>query len=66
MVLVHPDRYVNWDELDTCCVGDEFALHPDGEFSDAPILNFEDDLEFLTSNIEFVDCRFGSPSGFFL
>jgi hypothetical protein len=32
MALVHPERYVRWEELDTDCAGDEFAPDADGAF----------------------------------
>ena len=34
MALVHPERYVRWEELDTDCAGDEFAPSADGDFSE--------------------------------
>jgi len=40
MALVHPERYVRWEELDTECAGDEFAPVADGDFSRAPIFRF--------------------------
>jgi hypothetical protein len=43
MALVHPERYVRWEELDTDCAGDEFAPDANGVFSEAPIFYFYDD-----------------------
>ena len=40
MALVHPERYVHWEELDTDCPGDEFAPGADGVFSRAPFFCF--------------------------
>lgn len=42
MALVHPERYVRWEELDTDCAGDEFAPDADGVFSRAPVFGFRD------------------------
>jgi hypothetical protein len=42
MALVHPERYVRYDELDTDCAGDEFAPDADGAFSEAPFFHFND------------------------
>lgn len=40
MALVHPERLVRFDELDTDCAGDEFSPDADGAFSKAPVLYF--------------------------
>ena len=64
MALVHPERYVKWEQLHTDCAGDEFAPDADGAFSRAPIFVFFDELEFGTSDVsDAADC-YGSVSGF--
>lgn len=42
MALVHPERYVRWEELDTDCPGDEYAPDGGGRFSRAPLFYFDD------------------------
>jgi len=65
MALVHPDRYVLWEELDTDCAGDEFAPDADGVFSDAPFFNFHgDELRFGTSDVSNARACYGSASAF--
>jgi hypothetical protein len=65
MALVHPERYVQWEELDTDCAGDKFAPDADGVFSKAPFFNFSNDrLEFGASDVSYVGGRYGSVSVF--
>lgn len=65
MALVHPERYVRWEELDTDCAGDEFAPGADGVFSEAPFFYFNDGkLEFGTRGVSRAFDCFGSVSGF--
>lgn len=65
MALVHPERYVRWEELDTDCAGDEFAPDADGDFSESPIFRFVGDgLEFSTSDVGDAYDYYGSVSGF--
>jgi len=40
MLLTHPEREVQWEQLHVDCAGDEFALDADGGFSRAPIFAF--------------------------
>ncbi len=65
MALVHPERYVRWEELDTDCAGDEFAPDADGGFSFAPFFHFYDG-EVVFSADWFDDARayYGSVSAF--
>ena len=47
MTLVHPTRFVRWDQLHTDCAGDEYSPDGDGQFDGAPIFYFRDGrLEF--------------------
>ncbi len=42
MILTHPEREVQWEQLHVDCAGDEFSPGADGDFSHAPIFNFND------------------------
>lgn len=65
MALVHPDRYVRWEELDTDCAGDEFAPDAVSVFSRSPFFHFlVDELRFGTSAVSFACGRYGSASAF--
>ncbi len=65
MSLVHPDRYVCWEELDVDCAGDEFAPDADGVFSEAPLFYSSDgELEFDACDVFFASANFGSVSAF--
>ncbi len=65
MALVHPERYVRWEELDTDCAGDEFAPGADGVFSRAPVFGFDGGrLEFCTRDVSGASGNYGSVSGF--
>lgn len=65
MALVHPERYVRFEELDTDCAGDEFAPDADGVFSKAPIFDFcGGELEFDAVGVSDAYDDFGSVSGF--
>ncbi len=65
MALVHPERYVRSEELDTDCAGDEFSPGADGVFSRSPYFCFDDDrLEFDTYDVSGAYDGYGSASGF--
>lgn len=64
IALTHPERYVHSDELDTDCLGDEFAPAADGVFSWAPCFRFRDELEFGTFDVDRPYDRFGGVSFF--
>lgn len=40
MLLTHPEREVQWEQLHVDCAGDEFAPDAGGDFSSAPIFYF--------------------------
>lgn len=40
MLLTHPEREVQWEQLHIDCAGDEFAPDADGDFSYAPFFGF--------------------------
>lgn len=65
MALVHPERYVRLEELDTDCAGDEFAPVADGVFSKIPIFAFlGGELGFSAGNVSDARVGYGSVSGF--
>ena len=64
MALVHPERYVKWEQLHTDCAGDEFAPDADGAFSGAPLFSFGDELGFDADDVSGARGYYGSVSGF--
>jgi hypothetical protein len=65
MILTHPERLMNYDDLWIDCAGDEFAPDADGKFSGAPCFGFDDDeVEFGTGDVSIAGGRFGTASGF--
>lgn len=65
MALVHPERYVRWEELDTDCAGDEFAPDADGGFSGSPLFFSGDGgLGFDTDGVSSAYAYYGSVSAF--
>ena len=42
MLLTHPERLMNYDDLWIDCAGDEFAPDADGDFSRSPYFGFSD------------------------
>src|SRR3989338_885879 len=47
MLLTHPERLMNYDDLYVDCAGDEYAPEADGDFSYAPLFGFGvDRVEF--------------------
>jgi hypothetical protein len=65
MALVHPERYVRGEELDTDCAGDEFAPGDDGLFWKAPGFCFCcSKLEFGARGVSSAHGRYSSVSGF--
>ncbi|MBU0624750.1 hypothetical protein KKF05_00220 [Patescibacteria group bacterium] len=40
MLLTHPEREVQWEQLHVDCAGDEFAPEAGGGFSGAPLFRF--------------------------
>ncbi|MEK7643278.1 MAG: hypothetical protein AAB372_02415 [Patescibacteria group bacterium] len=43
MLLTHPERLMNYDDLYVDCAGDEYAPEADGDFSLAPLFDFGGD-----------------------
>ena len=57
MLLTHPEREVQWEQLHVDCAGDEFSPDADGDFSSAPIFDFHD------GRVGFNACWFGDADG---
>lgn len=65
MILSHPERLVQWEQLHIDCPGDEYSPDAGGGFSRAPIFNFSGGrVEFLAGWVSHANERFGSASGF--
>jgi len=65
MALVHPERYVRFEELDTYCAGDEFAPDADDLFSEDPLFMFDiKEFRFTTFDVSNACACYGSVSGF--
>ena len=65
MLLTHPEREVQWEQLHMDCAGDEFAPHADGQFFCAPFFSFNGGLvEFYTCWVFHASGRYGSVSAF--
>jgi hypothetical protein len=65
MLLTHPERLANYDDLWIDCAGDEFKPSDESEFSSAPFFGFSDDgLGFGTSWFSNAFEHFGSASAF--
>jgi hypothetical protein len=65
MVLTHPERLVQWEQLHVDCAGDEFASGADGDFSHAPIFYFFDgEVKFFAHWYDIAYEHYGSASAF--
>jgi len=65
MLLTHPKRLMNYDDLWVDCAGDEFAPDCVGVFSRAPYFDFNDDeVKFGASDVGRANDYCGSSSGF--
>ena len=65
MLLTHPEREVQWEQLHVDCAGDEFAPDADGDFSVAPIFFFSDGMvRFDAGWYDYASERYGSASAF--
>jgi len=40
MLLTHPEREIQWEQLHVDCAGDEYSPVADGKFDKAPLVNF--------------------------
>jgi hypothetical protein len=65
MILSHPERLVQWEQLHIDCPGDEYSPAADGRFGLAPIFYFDGGkVGFGASWVDYADERYGSASGF--
>lgn len=64
MILSHPERIVQWEQLHIDCPGDEYAPDADGEFSDAPLFHHDGKVEFHVNWVYYALENYGSASGF--
>lgn len=65
MLLTHPERLQNYDDLWIDCAGNEYAPDADGDFSCAPYFCFDGGgVEFGTRWFDLASDLFGSASGF--
>lgn len=65
MILTHPERLYNSDNLYVDCAGSEYARDGDGNFSSAPHFCFDrNEVEFDANWVNEADERFGSASAF--
>lgn len=63
MLLTHPERLQNYDDLWLDCSGDEFAPDADSQFSLAPYFYFSDDkVKFDTYDVSSAVEHYGSVS----
>lgn len=64
MTLVHPERFVRWEQLHVDCAGDEYSPGADGQFGPAPIFLFRGGrLEFYAGWFVSARDHYGSASG---
>jgi len=65
MLLIHPEREQEWEQLHIDCAGDEYAPDGDGKFVSAPIFDWGDGgLHFNTCWTDDAYKQYGSASGF--
>ena len=67
MLLTHPKREVQWEQVHVDCAGDEFAPDADDVFSSAPFFYFYyDEVEFLARWYASTGEVYGSASAFLI
>lgn len=65
MFLTHPEREVQRKQLHVDCAGDEFSPGANGDFSSAPVFDFDDGrVWFSTRLCNIANWYYGSASGF--
>ena len=65
MLLTHPEREIQWEQLHVDCAGDEYSPDAGGEFIEAPIVYFFDgEVEFSTDWFDSACGFYGSASAF--
>ena len=66
MLLTHPERLGDYNDLYIDCAGDEYAPDGDVEFVGAPVFHFDDGrVKFNAYGIVGAGSHYGSASGFF-
>ncbi|HNV97340.1 MAG TPA: hypothetical protein PKL13_03420 [bacterium] len=66
IILTHPERLMNYDDLWIDCVGDEFSAEYDNDFCRAPYFMFSGDwIYFGVGFVNVVNEHYGSASAFF-
>ncbi len=64
MILTHPERLQNYDDLWIDCAGDERSPDADGSFGRAPVFRFDDgEVRFLGGCVGYANGGYGSVSG---
>ena len=65
MLLSHPERLVQWEQLHIDCPGDEYSPVAGGGFGSAPCFDFDGDkVKFGTRGVGDPRACYGSASGF--
>ncbi len=65
MLLTHPERLQNYDDLYVDCAGDEFSPEADGKFGHAPCFHFDGGkVKFNAYWVSGTRACYGSASGF--
>lgn len=65
MLLTHPEREVQWEQLHVDCAGDEFDSDADASFDGAPYFYFNDGkVMFDTYRVDYPYAYYGSASSF--
>jgi hypothetical protein len=65
MLLTHPEREIQWEQLHIDCAGDEYSPDGDGRFVGAPLFGFDDgELGFGNGWVDGPRYGYGSASGF--
>ncbi len=65
MILSHPERFVQWEQLHIDCPGDEYAPNASGKFSYAPFFSFIfGKVKFDAFWVNDANGHYGSASGF--
>ena len=65
MLLTHPEREIQWEQLHVDCAGDEYSPDADGEFVYAPLFRFHDGkVRFYAGWFDDADDNYGSASAF--
>jgi len=63
--LLHPSRFIRWEQLHADCPGDEYSPDGGGEFQSAPFFHWGDArLDFGTDFVDRPYSYFGSASAF--